>query len=102
LVHAVAHGIDPAAGTLPAGAVARPGHPEEWDASIQPGRGVGGAAYLAPTPIPGHGAHRYLFELFALRERLAFDRPPDKTQLLRALRRVAIGRAVLTGTHEIA
>jgi phosphatidylethanolamine-binding protein (PEBP) family uncharacterized protein len=101
LVHAIAHGIDPGAGRLPAGAVARPGHPEEWEPTIRPGRGAGGEAYLPPTPIPGHGPHRYLFELFALRERARFDRPPGKAAMLRALRRAAIGRAVLIGTHEV-
>jgi hypothetical protein len=100
VVHAVAYGIDPAAGSLEAGAIPRIGHPAEGDPNVRLGRGAGGERFLAPTPIRGHGPHRYVFQAFALCAPLQFDRPPNKTQLVRALRNVAIARGATTGTHE--
>jgi phosphatidylethanolamine-binding protein (PEBP) family uncharacterized protein len=100
LVHAVAYGIDPASGCLEAGAIPRIGHPDEGDPNIRLGRGAGRERFLPPTPIPGHGAHRYIFQAFALCAPLRFERPPNKAQLVRALRNVAIARAETTGTHE--
>jgi phosphatidylethanolamine-binding protein (PEBP) family uncharacterized protein len=100
LVHAVAYGIDPAAGCLEAGAIPRIGHPDEGDPNIRLGRGAGRERFLPPTPIPGHGPHRYVFQAFALCAPLQFERPPNKAQLVRALRNVAIARAETTGTHE--
>jgi phosphatidylethanolamine-binding protein (PEBP) family uncharacterized protein len=100
LVHAVAYGIDPAAGGLEAGAVPRPGRPDEGNPKIRLGRGAAGERFLPPTPITGHGPHRYVFQAFALCAPLRFDRPPTKAQLVRALRNVAIARASTTGTHE--
>jgi phosphatidylethanolamine-binding protein (PEBP) family uncharacterized protein len=100
LVHAIAYGIEPGARCLEAGAIPRVGHPDEGVPSIALGRGVAGKRYLPPTPIPGHGPHRYVFQAFALCAPLQFDRPPKKTQFVRALRNVAIARASTTGTHE--
>jgi phosphatidylethanolamine-binding protein (PEBP) family uncharacterized protein len=100
LVHAVAYGIDPKAGSLEAGAIPRIGHPQEGDPKVRLGKGAGGQRFLPPTPIPGHGAHRYVFQAFALCAPLRFDRPPNKARFVRALRNVAIARASTTGTHE--
>ncbi|MGV9662970.1 YbhB/YbcL family Raf kinase inhibitor-like protein [Nocardia niigatensis] len=62
-VHALAL-LDPAISELPSGALAS-------GAAIE---GVGvlrsswGRGYLGPGPVPGHGPHRYVFQLFALTE----------------------------------
>jgi phosphatidylethanolamine-binding protein (PEBP) family uncharacterized protein len=100
LIHALAYGIDPEAGSLEAGAIPRLGHPAEGDPTIGVGKGAGGRHFLPPTPIPGHGPHRYVFTAFAVCAPLQFDRPPDKARFVRALRNVAIARASTTGTHE--
>jgi phosphatidylethanolamine-binding protein (PEBP) family uncharacterized protein len=100
LVHAVAYGIDAKADCLEAGAIPRIGHPDEGDPSVRLGKGAGGRHFLPPTPIPGHGPHRYVFEAFALCAPLQFDRPPNKSRLVRALRNVAIARGSTTGTHQ--
>ena len=100
LTHAIAYGIDPKRRTLPARSIPPPGHMSEADPAILVGRGSGGQAFLPPTPIPGHGAHRYVFQAFALSENLRFTRPPNRRQLVHALRRAAVARATLTGTHE--
>jgi phosphatidylethanolamine-binding protein (PEBP) family uncharacterized protein len=99
-VHAVAYGIDPAARALEAGAIPRIGHPHEGDPTIRLGKGAGGQRFLPPTPIPGHGPHRYRFQAFALCAPLQFDRPPNRARFVRALRNTAIARAATTGTHE--
>ncbi|MET0985379.1 MAG: YbhB/YbcL family Raf kinase inhibitor-like protein [Steroidobacteraceae bacterium] len=42
--------------------------------------------YLPPDPPPGHGPHRYVFQVFAVEPRLKFDAPPGRDALLEALR----------------
>ena len=101
LVHAIAYGVDPARRTLPAGAIPPPGRRNSADPGLTLGRGAGGRAYLPPTPIPGHGAHRYVFQAFALRKHLAFDRPPNKARLVAELRDAAVARAIVIGVHEV-
>ena len=58
-----------------------------------------GTTYLAPDPPPGHGEHRYAFQLFALDNRLAFTAPPGRTKLLEGLHGHAIAKGVLIGTY---
>ena len=101
LVHAIAYGIDPERQRLEAAAIPPPTQRYAHDPGITVGRGSGGRAFLPPTPIPGHGPHHYVFELFALRERLTFNRPAAKKELVAALRDAAIGVATATGTHEV-
>ncbi len=101
LVHAVAYGIDPGRALLGAGSIPPPAQRNNHDPEITVGRGAGGRAFLPPTPIPGHGPHHYVFQLFAVRERLTFDRPAGKKQLIAALRNAAIAAATVVGTHEV-
>jgi phosphatidylethanolamine-binding protein (PEBP) family uncharacterized protein len=65
------------------------------------GRGTfGGLGYSGPRPLPGHGPHRYVFQLLAL------DRPAgpaDQLELAAWLGAVfgrVIGRARLTGVYQ--
>ncbi len=55
--------------------------------------------YLPPDPPPGHGAHRYAFQVFALGIRPDFVAPPGRSKLLDALRSHAIAKGVLIGTY---
>ena len=59
-----------------------------------------GAEYLPPDPPPGHGPHRYLFQLFALDTALPFDGHPGRGALVKAMEGHVIARGVLTGTFE--
>jgi hypothetical protein len=65
------------------------------------GRGTfGRAGYLGPRPLPGHGPHRYVFQLLAL------DRPAggpgelDLPRWLEAISGSVIGRTKLTGVYQ--
>ena len=56
-------------------------------------------AWLPPDPPPGHGVHRYAFQLFALAEGEPFDAAPGRNELVEALRRRAIASGCLIGTY---
>jgi Raf kinase inhibitor-like YbhB/YbcL family protein len=101
-VHCVAL-VDPAelaasAGGLPAGALS----------AQAPGPGVRllrsgmGRGYLGPEPIKGHGAHHYVFQLFALSAAPA-DSGLDTAKARAVLASVSsqvLARGRLTGTYE--
>ena len=103
LVHAIVYGMPPEQTALEAGAIpaAKPGG-ATTAGSLSFGKAAGFApGYLAVTPIPGHGPHRYVYQLFALDTRLpAFTRPPTKRRLLAALAGHVIARGVTIGLAE--
>jgi hypothetical protein len=60
----------------------------------------GKTLYAGPRPIPGHGPHTYVFQLFALDRRLSFTSPPRKRALLAQMDGAVIARAKLDGSYE--
>lgn len=54
--------------------------------------------WVPPDPPPGHGAHRYAFQVFALREALPED--VSKAELLEKVGELAIASGLLIGTYE--
>ena len=85
--------------TLPPGLPTRPrlDHPL---GAVQ-GRNVkGGFGYYGPRPPPGHGLHRYHFQLFALDKPLHFEPDTPLEELLNALKRETIAAAELVATYE--
>lgn len=58
------------------------------------------AAWLPPDPPPGHGVHRYAFQLFALGQVPDFSESPGRDEVVEALRAHAIASGLLIGTHE--
>ena len=60
-----------------------------------------GREYRGPRPVPGHGPHDYVFELFALDTALP-PRPEgyDKKTLVPLMRGHVIARGRLTGIYE--
>ena len=58
------------------------------------------AQYLPPSPPPGHGIHRYAFQIFALATRPAFASPPGRSEARGALREYAVAKGILLGTYE--
>ena len=56
--------------------------------------------WLAPSPVPGHGPHRYAFQLFAADAIPAFQHPPSRGQLIRALRPHLLAAARLIGVYQ--
>jgi Raf kinase inhibitor-like YbhB/YbcL family protein len=70
-------------------------------ADLKLGRnGMGKREYTPPDPLPGHGQHRYLFQLFALDTRLDFQSPPNKIKLKTAMKGHVVSKGMLTGTYE--
>jgi Raf kinase inhibitor-like YbhB/YbcL family protein len=58
------------------------------------------AAWLPPDPPPGHGVHRYAFQLFALGGVPELSETPGRDEIVDALREHAIASGLLIGTHE--
>lgn len=98
LVHAIV--VDIAAGTesLEAGALASPDHE---GSGLQTGRNSYlSASWLPPDPPPGHGVHRYAFQIFALVGGMEFSSKPGRDEVLDALRECTVASGCLIGTYE--
>ena len=61
---------------------------------------LGRPGWTAPSPPPGHGPHRYAFQVFALRARPEFSYPPGRSLLMRTIRPYLLGQGRLVGTYE--
>jgi len=57
------------------------------------------AAWLPPDPPPGHGVHRYAFQVFALAGG-EFDGTPGRDAVLDAIREHGLASGCLIGTYE--
>jgi Raf kinase inhibitor-like YbhB/YbcL family protein len=103
LVHTIVYGIPVERTSLEAGAIpsVKPGGPATV-AGLKLGKAAGFApGYLPVTPIPGHGPHRYVYQLFALDVALpAFAKPPSKKRLLAAMAGHVIARGATIGLAE--
>ncbi|MEO8922474.1 MAG: YbhB/YbcL family Raf kinase inhibitor-like protein [Caldimonas sp.] len=58
------------------------------------------AAWLPPDPPPGHGVHRYAFQVFALEGGVAFGETPGREAVLEAIREHGLASGCLIGTYE--
>jgi Raf kinase inhibitor-like YbhB/YbcL family protein len=56
--------------------------------------------WLPPDPPPGHGVHRYAFQIFALLPGDAFSSVPGRTELADAIRQRAIASGCLIGVYQ--
>ena len=56
--------------------------------------------WLPPDPPPGHGQHRYVFQIFALRTAPAFGGQPGRGEVIDHTREHGIAKAVLIGTYQ--
>jgi Raf kinase inhibitor-like YbhB/YbcL family protein len=100
LTHAILHSIPPDATELPEGAIPRRMREPNADGSAAGRNGFGAAGWLPPSPVPGHGPHRYAFQLFALSGRPAFAWPPSRGRLLRVIAPMVIAKGALIGRCE--
>lgn len=98
LVHAIVADLPAADGNLAEGAIARDS-PQAEDATIGRNSFLQ-AGWLPPDPPPGHGAHRYVFQLFALAPGPGFDGTPGRDAVTAMLQERAIASGILTGTYE--
>ena len=97
-VHWIVFGIGPDLDELPDG-LPPVGAPLSF--GVQQGRNsMRKDGWIGPTPPPGHGAHRYHFQLFALDRRLDVRAPVDRARLLRTMRGHIIGFGEVVGTYE--
>jgi Raf kinase inhibitor-like YbhB/YbcL family protein len=99
LVHAVVWGLPAEARALAEGEIAGD---EEGGAD---GRDVGRNSYfvegwLPPDPPTGHGAHDYVFQLFALSELPAVSTNPGRGEVVRAIEGRVLAAGLLTGTYS--
>lgn len=101
LVHALVWDIDPATSALDEGAIGTRGDGKPGGAAPEIGRNSFlQRAWLAPDPPPGHGQHRYVFQLFALSSVPDLGDSPGRSALLGALRPRLIGAGVLIGIYS--
>ena len=98
LVHAIVADLPAGDGSLAEGASDR-ASPETEDATIGRNSFLQ-AGWLPPDPPPGHGVHRYAFQLFALAAGPAFDSTPGRDAVMETLRERAIASGILIGTYE--
>ncbi len=61
---------------------------------------LGAASWTPPDPPPGHGPHRYVFEVFAIDQRPEFEAAPNKQQILGVLRGHALAKGCVSGIYE--
>lgn len=98
LVHAIAYDLPPQDGTLEEGALS-------GGSAAGRSRGMGRnsywrARYLPPDPPPGHGPHRYAFQLFAFDKRPALSGAPGRRDVTKALRGHVLAAGSLIGIYE--
>ncbi|WP_298927347.1 YbhB/YbcL family Raf kinase inhibitor-like protein [uncultured Ramlibacter sp.] len=97
LVHAIVVDLPPGDGALAEGALHSAGHTGQ---DMHEGRNSYlMAGWLAPDPPPGHGEHRYAFQLFALGAGPAFSGTPGRDAVLEAVRERGLASGLLVGTY---
>ncbi|HEY8973691.1 MAG TPA: YbhB/YbcL family Raf kinase inhibitor-like protein, partial [Burkholderiaceae bacterium] len=98
LVHAIAVGLPRGDGSLQTGAL------DGGDDTPDDGR-LGRNSYLRhgwlpPDPPPGHGPHRYAFQVFALGGDEPLPDSPGRDAVLELLEKRTIASGLLIGTYE--
>lgn len=98
LVHAIVVGLPAGDGALPEAALPSRDHD---GTGLQVGRNSYlQASWLPPDPPPGHGVHRYAFQVFALEAGADFDGEPGREAVLEAIRDHGLASGCLIGTYE--
>jgi Raf kinase inhibitor-like YbhB/YbcL family protein len=98
LVHAIVVGLPNEDGALAEGALPSDGH-EGTGAHVGRNSYLQ-ASWLPPDPPPGHGVHRYAFQVFALDAAPSFSETPGRDEVIEALRAHALASGLLIGTCE--
>lgn len=97
LVHAIVVDLPPGDGNLAEGAIGSSGDEGE---DVHEGRNSFlRAGWLPPDPPPGHGEHRYAFQLFALGPGEPFTGTPGRDAVLEAIQQRGIASGLLVGTY---
>jgi hypothetical protein len=94
-VHMIAYRISPGESNVAEGGLAREA------IGVAFGRSTFGAqGYMGPRPVPGHGPHRYIFQILALSRRTAFSSAPKLKAFLDGISGTVVGRGMLVATYE--
>jgi phosphatidylethanolamine-binding protein (PEBP) family uncharacterized protein len=56
--------------------------------------------WLPPDPPPGHGVHRYVFQVFALAAGEPLSKAPGRKEVATAIRDRALAKGCLIGTYQ--
>ena len=97
-IHGLTAGIDPSLGETHDNALTNPSPL----AGMRHGKGaLGRLGWAGPAPIPSHGPHSYVFQLFALDDRTKLTEKFTLSDALNAMAGHVIGRARLDGTYEV-
>ena len=98
LVHAIVVDLPPGDGALAEGALESSDH--EGQADVHEGRNSYlMTGWLPPDPPPGHGSHRYAFQLFALGPGEPFDGTPGRDAVMEAVQERGLASGCLIGTY---
>jgi Raf kinase inhibitor-like YbhB/YbcL family protein len=98
LVHAIAVGLPTQEGSLRQGAL---NNDDDAPDEVRLGRNSYlQQGWLPPDPPPGHGAHRYAFQVFALAGAAALPETPGRDALVEVLENHAIASGMIIGTYQ--
>jgi Raf kinase inhibitor-like YbhB/YbcL family protein len=98
LVHAIIVNLEAEDTHIPEGALNSPDH---QGVGLQAGRNSYlMQTWLPPDPPPGHGTHRYVFQVFALRSGTDFSATPGRHEVIDAIANRAVAGGYLIGTYE--
>jgi Raf kinase inhibitor-like YbhB/YbcL family protein len=96
--HGLTIGIDPTLDGIPENGLT---HPSPIP-GLKHGKGaLGHRGYAGPMPIRSHGPHKYVFQLFALDQRVELADGYTLDDALKAITGHVIARARLDGSYEI-
>jgi Raf kinase inhibitor-like YbhB/YbcL family protein len=95
IVHLSLAGIPQDTSTIPEGAL------NTGTGSFGTGKGsFDRQGYAGPRPVPGHGPHAYVFQLYALGEAIALDAGAKPEAITNAMAGKVIARGRLDGYYE--
>jgi hypothetical protein len=98
MVHAIVVDLPPTDGSLGESALPSTGHE---GSGLHTGRNSYlQVAWLPPDPPPGHGVHRYAFQVFALAAAHPFSSNPGREEVFEVLQAHAVASGLLIGTFE--
>lgn len=97
--HGITIGIDPSLTGIPENGLANPSPIP----GLRHGAGaLGRRGWIGPMPVPSHGPHAYVFQLFAVDRPLELDDKFSLESVLSAISGHVLGRARLDGSYEVA
>jgi Raf kinase inhibitor-like YbhB/YbcL family protein len=98
LVQAIVVGLGSASGSIEEGALNSPHH---LGVGLETGQNsFFRQAWLPPDPPRGHGEHRYVFQVFALRGGTPFSSVPGRREFIDVVLERALAVGCLIGTYE--